>query len=86
MKKQTKQTNRKTYGAPGLQIRVLPDNSSRFLYYTAYGGFTFSLLCEVGQPWQTAFAALMKKHGVQIAKKPMDLPASPWLADTLEQV
>lgn len=86
MKKQTKQTNGKTYGAPGLQIRVLPDKSCRFLYDTAFGGFTFSLLCEVGARWQKPFAALMKKHGVQIAKKPMDLPASPWLADTLEKV
>jgi hypothetical protein len=44
-------------------------------------GFAFHMLCEVGEPWQPEFKAMIAKTGMKIETRELDHP--PWMADFL---
>ena len=74
----------RNYGKRSLQIRQLADGTLRFAYDASPDlRFEFSLLCEVGEPWQLPFHQLLKEYGLKLAKKSRKLIGRPWLADTL---
>ena len=45
---------------------------------------TFTMLCEVGQPYQSTFRDLLESFNLRVASKPKDLDQAPWMCDTLE--
>jgi len=45
---------------------------------------TFTMLCEVGQPYQRTFRDLLETFNLRVAGKPQEFDQEPWMCDTLE--
>jgi hypothetical protein len=44
----------------------------------------FTMLCEVGQPYQRTFRDLLETFNLRVAGKPLALDQEPWCTDVLE--
>lgn len=78
-------SDRKHRAKPSVSV----DGEGGLIYrYTAYRTAgkprcRFTLFCEVGEPYQPAFAGFFKTR--KLADKPVTYDRRPWLSDTLEK-
>ena len=77
-------------GYGSTQIKILSDNTLRFkheLDLHTEGGDTaeWSMLCEVGEPYQHRFTILMDAYSL-VRGEPKTLDEFPWLADTVGSI
>lgn len=74
-------TNIHSYYGVGLRLRIMPDRSLRYWYEIGEGSSCeFSMLCEVGAPWQARFKRMVDKLGLDV-EQGVDLDHDPWVAD-----
>lgn len=74
-----------TYRTIGACLRILPDGTVQYRYTAGELTFEFSLLAEVGRPWQPVFRQLLDlavQDGWTYTRG-QTLDHAPWCADTL---
>ena len=75
---------KQVFGLGDKQIRLMRDGTLRFKYVVSdVCDCEFSLLSEVGQPYQAGFKRLMQEHGLVLGT-PRELDQAPWYSDTLK--
>ena len=71
--------------ATKVAIKIMSDDTLRYAYGNEELHFEFSLLCEVGEPWQAYFADLIREFNLVLG--PMkELDQRPYYADTVESI
>ena len=75
------------YGFAGTSIRVMPDNTVWFYYWTGDNSHEeVSLLSEVPEPYKARYDILIASYQMVFAEKPAKLAVHPWVADELVSV